>query len=74
VPDGVARSAGDTLTFGGVPEITALADGRVRLYVCANGIESYASADGGRPCDARSRVGRRDPRRPLCVRRPSGAP
>jgi len=30
-----------------VPELAALADGRVRLYVCARGIESYLSSDQG---------------------------
>jgi hypothetical protein len=35
------------LTFGGVPELATLSDGRVRLYVCARGIESYLSADKG---------------------------
>lgn len=46
--DGRTFVAGERLTFGGVPEIAALEDGRVRLYVCARGIESYVSADEGR--------------------------
>lgn len=37
----------DTLGYGGVPEVTTLADGRVRLYVCATGIQSYLSSDAG---------------------------
>ena len=45
--DGLAFSIYDTLTVGGVPELSRLADGRVRLYVCRNGIESYLSADRG---------------------------
>ena len=32
---------------GGVPEVTTTADGRVRLYVCAQGIDSYVSSDEG---------------------------
>lgn len=46
--DGLSFSMGETLTFGGVPEIGTLPDGRVRLYVCSAGIESYLSPDGGR--------------------------
>jgi hypothetical protein len=45
--DGLTFTAGERLTFGGVPELAALADGRVRLYVCAQGIVSYLSADRG---------------------------
>lgn len=45
--DGVSFTIGETLTFGGVPELALLGDGRVRLYVCANGIESYVSASDG---------------------------
>jgi hypothetical protein len=37
-----------TLDYGGVPEVTTLPDGRVRLYVCRAGIEAYVSADAGR--------------------------
>jgi hypothetical protein len=46
--DGLAFTAGEELSYGGVPELALAADGRVRLYVCARGIESYLSADGGR--------------------------
>jgi hypothetical protein len=46
--DGLTFTAFDTLGYGGVPEVRTLADGRVRLYVCAGGIESYLSADQGR--------------------------
>jgi hypothetical protein len=45
--DGLRFTVYDTLSFGGVPELTALADGRVRLYVCASGIASYTSANNG---------------------------
>jgi len=45
--DGLAFALGETLSFGGVPEVTTLEDGRVRLYVCASGIESYVSGDSG---------------------------
>lgn len=45
--DGRRFTAGETLGFGGVPELSVLSDGRVRLYVCASGIESYISSDGG---------------------------
>jgi len=47
-PDGLRFVVGEALAFGGVPEVTALGDGRVRLYVCANGIESFVSSDSGR--------------------------
>lgn len=46
--DGLAFSEEARVSFGGVPEVTTLADGRVRLYVCAQGIESYVSNDEGR--------------------------
>ena len=46
--DGLGFNVYDTLTFGGVPEVTALPDGRVRLYVCGAGIVSYLSTDAGR--------------------------
>lgn len=46
--DGLAFTAESTLSVGGVPEVSALPDGRLRLYVCAGGIESYASGDSGR--------------------------
>jgi hypothetical protein len=45
--DGLTFVAGERLTYGGVPELAALADGRVRLYVCAQGIQSYVSGDRG---------------------------
>jgi hypothetical protein len=45
--DGTAFVAGERLTFGGVPEVALLDDGRVRLYVCAQGIQSYVSTDDG---------------------------
>lgn len=45
--DGLSFVAGEPLTFSGVSELAALADGRVRLYVCAPGIQSYVSADRG---------------------------
>jgi hypothetical protein len=45
--DGLRFTVYDTLTFGGVPEVSALADGRVRLNVCAGGIESYTSPNSG---------------------------
>lgn len=45
--NGVAFSAGETLTYGGVPELALTSDGRVRLYVCARGIDTYVSSDGG---------------------------
>lgn len=35
------------LTAGGVPELGLTTDGRPRLYVCAGGIASYVSPDGG---------------------------
>ncbi len=48
VPDRVALiCGGETLTYGGVPELADAGGGRIRLYVCARGIESYLSADGG---------------------------
>jgi hypothetical protein len=45
--DGRTFVMGETLAFGGVPELARLDDGRVRLYVCAAGIESYVSSDEG---------------------------
>lgn len=45
--DGLTFEPYSKVAYGGVPEISALADGRVRLYVCARGIESYISADRG---------------------------
>ena len=50
----LARSAGGkrftrfaTVPYGGVPELASLGGGRVRLYVCADGIVSYVSGDRG---------------------------
>jgi hypothetical protein len=43
--DGLVFTSGERLTYGGVPEVTTLEDGRARLYVCANGIVSYVLAD-----------------------------
>jgi hypothetical protein len=50
----LARSAdGRTFTRTGmfdvasIPELGLTADGRLRIYVCINGIESHVSADGG---------------------------
>jgi hypothetical protein len=45
--DGLTFSEYARASYGGVPEVSTLADGRVRLYVCAAGIESYVSADEG---------------------------
>jgi len=44
---GISFTPGETLTYGGVPEVAGLPDGRVRLYVCAGGIESYVSENLG---------------------------
>ena len=48
--DGATFSNETTVGLGGVPELTALAEGRVRIYVCAQGfgIVAHASADEGR--------------------------
>jgi hypothetical protein len=46
--DGLTFARETTLTYGGVPELAIAADGALRLYVCAAGIESYRSADAGR--------------------------
>jgi hypothetical protein len=43
--DGVSFTMGERLTYGGVPELAALDDGTVRLYVCAGGIVAYRSTD-----------------------------
>jgi hypothetical protein len=45
--DGYAFAVYDTVSVGGVPEVSTLADGRVRMYVCRDGIESYVSTDRG---------------------------
>ncbi len=47
--DGLRFEVYATVSYGGVPEVTALADGRTRLYVCAmKGIGVYISADLGK--------------------------
>jgi hypothetical protein len=43
--DGRSFALGETVTFGGVPELAVLDDGAIRLYVCAAGITAYRSAD-----------------------------
>ena len=45
--DGLSFAEFARVSFGGVPEVTTTADGRVRLYVCAQGIDSYVSSDEG---------------------------
>lgn len=46
--NGLAFTAFATHTMGVVPELAALPDGRVRLYVCAAGnVDSYLSSDRG---------------------------
>jgi len=45
--DGLAFERFAEVAFGGVPELSPLPDGSVRLYVCARGIESYRSSDRG---------------------------
>ncbi len=45
--DGLTFSQYGSVSYGGVPEVALTNDGRVRLYVCANGIESYVSGDSG---------------------------
>lgn len=54
--DGQTFTTTDRVTFGGVPELAALADGRVRLYVCARGIVSYVSSDEGATWTAEATV------------------
>jgi hypothetical protein len=46
--DGLRFERGETLAYGGVPELARTSDGGLRLYVCAAGIESYLSRDSGR--------------------------
>lgn len=46
--DGLRFAPESTVTFGGVPELALLADGRVRLYTCGRGIQSHLSVDGGK--------------------------
>ena len=45
--DGLTFTQYNSVDYGGVPEVAPTTDGRVRLYVCSNGIESYVSADSG---------------------------
>jgi hypothetical protein len=47
-PDGASFTTYDTVAYGGVPELALVDAGRIRLYVCARGIESYISVDAGR--------------------------
>lgn len=54
--DGLSFSTYATLTYGGVPEVALTSDGRVRLYVCAQGIESYVSTDSGLTWEREGRV------------------
>ncbi|MCE7927612.1 MAG: hypothetical protein DYG91_03795 [Chloroflexi bacterium CFX7] len=47
--DGLQFEVFATVDYGGVPEVTILADGRVALYVCSmKGIGVHASADQGK--------------------------
>lgn len=43
--DGLTFTLGETLSYGGVPELALTDDGAVRLYVCAAGIVAYRSTD-----------------------------
>lgn len=60
----IARSSGtlafdreSVLGYGGVPEVAAVGDGSLRLYVCGRaGIESYRSGDLGRSWQAEAVV------------------
>lgn len=46
--DGLSFTPFATASFGVVPELSALPDGRVRLYVCAAGnVDAYLSTDRG---------------------------
>lgn len=46
--DGLTFTEFSQVSFGGVPELAALSDGRVRLYVCTSGgLAAYASSDKG---------------------------
>lgn len=46
--DGLRFEVYATLSYGGVPEVTTLPGGRVRLYVCAvGGLAAYSSKDDG---------------------------
>ena len=46
--DGAVFTSETAIGLGGVPELAALDDGRVRIYVCGAGIIAYASADEGK--------------------------
>ncbi|MBA4181502.1 MAG: hypothetical protein C0506_13005 [Anaerolinea sp.] len=63
--DGLTFEQYSAVTYGGVPEISALSDGRVRLYVCARGIESYISTDKGNTWQFEATVVRGQPPKPL---------
>lgn len=45
--DGLRFTRTGTRSYGGVPELAIAPDGALRLYVCAGGITSWRSADGG---------------------------
>lgn len=46
--DGLSFTEFATATYGAVPELANAGDGRVRLYVCAEGsVQSYTSGDEG---------------------------
>ena len=46
--DGLTFTEFSQVSYGGVPELATLSDGRVRLYVCStNGLSAYASSDKG---------------------------
>lgn len=45
--DGLRFAQFGAIDYGGVPEVAALPDGGVRLYVCARGIEAYISRNAG---------------------------
>jgi hypothetical protein len=45
--DGLTFAQYDTQRYGVVPELAVTEDGRVRLYVCTDGVDSYASSDRG---------------------------
>ena len=46
--DGIRFTEYDSVPYGGVPEVTTLPGGDVRLYVCAlDGLQVYRSGDDG---------------------------
>jgi hypothetical protein len=45
--DGYRYVQGERLSYGGVPELARLDDGRLALYVCARGVQRYVSVDEG---------------------------